>query len=262
LIVDKLLDFTGKTVLITGAAQGFGALLAEQLAARGAQLVLGDIQIEPLLALASNLKASGTKVIAQQCDVANEAHCQALVDSATKQFGQLDIAVNNAGIAHALAPIEHLDDDVFNKQWQVNVMGVQYGLRHQIRAMKKHKQGVILNVSSMAGLGGAPRVAAYSAAKHAVVGLTKTAAVEVAKDNIRVNAICPFFTATPMVTESDLVAMAGDIAQAKEALSRGAPMRRIAEPEEIVNVMLMLLSPGNTYMTGQAIAVDGGVSAM
>lgn len=260
--MDKLLDFTGKTVLITGAAQGFGALLATELAQRGAQLVLGDIQTEPLMALASDLKAKGAKVVAQPCDVANEKHCKALVDSAVDQFGQLDIAVNNAGIAHTLAPLETLSNETFEKQWQVNVMGVQYGLRHQITAMRKQKQGVILNVSSMAGLGGTPRGAAYSAAKHAVIGLTKTAAVEVAKDNIRVNAICPFFTATPMVTESDLVTLAGNLEQAKDALSRGAPMRRIAEPEEIVNVMVMLLSPFNTYMTGQAIAVDGGVSAI
>ena len=112
----------------------------------------------------------------------------------------------------------------------------------------------------MAGLGGAPKLAAYSAAKHAVIGLTKTAAVESAGNNIRVNAICPFFTLTPLVTESEL--SSAGIEQAKATLSRGAPMRRLAEPEEIVNVMLMLISPGNTYMTGQAIAVDGGVSAM
>lgn len=260
--MDKLLDFTGKTVLITGAAQGFGELLARELAARGAHLVLGDLKTDALMAVASELKAGGTKVVALHCDVSNEAHCQALVDGALETFGQLDIAVNNAGIAHTLGPIETITNDMFDQQWQVNVMGVQFGLRHQITAMRKQKHGVILNVASMAGLGGTPRGAAYSAAKHAVVGLTKTAAVEVARDNIRVNAICPFFTATPMVTDSDLVSHAGSLEQAKDALSRGAPMRRIAEPEEIVNVMLMLLSPGNTYMTGQAIAVDGGVSAL
>ena len=260
--MDRLLDFTQKTVLITGAAQGFGALLASEMAERGANLVLGDIKTESLMTLAKALQAKGAKVVAQRCDVAKEEDCKALVASAIDQFGQLDIAVNNAGIAHTLAPLETLSNEVFDQQWQINVMGVQYGLRHQIVAMRQQKSGVILNVSSMAGLGGTPRGAAYSAAKHAVVGLTKTAAVEVAKDNIRVNAICPFFTATPMVIESDLVTLAGGIEQAKEALCRSAPMRRIAEPEEIVNVMLMLLSPGNSYMTGQAIAVDGGVSAM
>lgn len=258
--MDKLLDFTDKTVLITGAAQGFGAILAEELAARGANLVLGDIKMEPLQALAKKLKNAGTKVIVQKCNVAIEADCKAMVDSAIDQFGQLDIAVNNAGIGQPLLLTEAIDDDAFESQWRVNVMGVQYGMRHQLTAMKKHASGVILNVSSMAGLGGAPKLAAYSAAKHAVIGLTKTAAVESAGNNIRVNAICPFFTLTPLVTESEL--SSAGIEQAKATLSRGAPMRRLAEPEEIVNVMLMLISPGNTYMTGQAIAVDGGVSAM
>lgn len=260
--MDRLLDFSGKTVLITGAAQGFGALLATELAQRGANLVLGDVKTEPLMALASELQAAGAKIVAQPCDVSNEQDCKAMVDAALEHFQQLDIAVNNAGIAHTLGPIETLSNEAFDKQWQVNVMGVQYGLRYQIKAMRKQKQGVILNVASMAGLGAAPQGGAYSAAKHAVVGLTKTAAVEVARDNIRVNAICPFFTATAMVTESDMVTMAGGIEQAKDALSRAAPMRRIAEPIEVVNAMLLLLSPGNTYMTGQAIAVDGGLSAM
>lgn len=258
--MDKLLDFTGKTVLITGAAQGFGALLAEELAARGANLVLGDIKIEPLEGLAKKLKSQGTKVIVQHCNVAKEADGKALVDSAIDQFGRLDIAVNNAGIGQPLLLTESVSDDTFESQWRVNVMGVQYGMRHQLIAMKKQASGVILNVSSMAGLGGAPQLAAYCAAKHAVIGLTKTAAVETAAQNIRVNAICPFFTLTPLVTESELCS--AGLEQAKATLSRGAPMRRLAEPEEIVNVMLMLVSPGNTYMTGQAIAVDGGVSAM
>ncbi|UTA47319.1 SDR family oxidoreductase [Simiduia sp. 21SJ11W-1] len=260
--MDKLLDFTDKTIIITGAAQGFGALLAKELAARGANLVLGDIKTEPLQALAGELKALGTKVIAQACDVGNETHCKAMVTAALDTFGQLDIAVNNAGIAHPLGPIETLSNEAFDKQWQVNVMGVQFGLRHQIAAMRKQKSGVILNVASMAGLGAAPLGGAYSAAKHAVVGLTKTAAYEVAADNIRINAICPFFTATPMVTESDMVSMAGGLEKAKATLARGAPMRRIAEPIEVVNAMLLLLSPGNTFMTGQAIAVDGGLSSM
>ncbi|BFM10436.1 glucose 1-dehydrogenase [Simiduia litorea] len=258
--MDKLLDFTGKTVLITGAAQGFGALLAEELAARGANLVLGDIKTEALQALAKKLKASGTKVIAQNCNVAAEDNCKAMVDSAMDQFGQLDIAVNNAGIGQALELTEDVTDKDFESQWRVNVMGVQYGMRHQIKAMKTKGSGVILNVSSMAGLGAAPRLAAYSAAKHAVIGLSKTAAVENAALNIRVNAICPFFALTPLVTESAL--SAAGVEQAKVALSRNSPMRRCAEPIEIVNAMLLLLSPGNTYMTGLAIAVDGGVSAI
>jgi NAD(P)-dependent dehydrogenase (short-subunit alcohol dehydrogenase family) len=127
-------------------------------------------------------------------------------------------------------------------------------MRYQIEQMLQQEGGSILNVSSMAGVSGAPRMAAYSMAKHAVIGLTKTGAVEYGRNNIRINAICPFFTLTQMVTD-----MADDNIQSK--MSRGAPMKRLGKPEEIVTMMLMMLSPSNTYMTGQCIAIDGGVSA-
>lgn len=258
--MDKLLDFSGQVALITGAAQGFGALLAKELGARGAKLVLGDVKTELLDAHASSLRAHGIETVALRCNVAQESDCKAMVDAALTNFGRLDLAINNAGIGQQLTLIESVSDEDFEAQWRVNVMGVQYGLRHQIAAMKQQGSGCILNVSSMAGMGAAPMLAAYSAAKHAVIGLSKTAAVETAPHNIRVNAISPFFALTPLVTESALAAQG--LEQAKVSLARNCPMRRLAEPEEIVNTMLLLLSPGNSYMTGQAIAVDGGVSAI
>jgi NAD(P)-dependent dehydrogenase (short-subunit alcohol dehydrogenase family) len=141
-----------------------------------------------------------------------------------------------------------------DSQFAINVKGVQFGMSHQIKQMLTQDGGAILNVSSMAGLGGAARVGAYSMAKHAVIGLTKTGAVEYGRHNIRINAICPFFTLTQMVTD-----MADENMQAK--MSQGAPMKRLGEPKEIVAMMLMMLSPANSYMTGQCIAIDGGVSA-
>ena len=130
-----------------------------------------------------------------------------------------------------------------------------------MRVMSGQKDGSILNVSSMAGLGGAPMGGSYGAAKHAVIGLTKTAAVEVGGLNVRVNAICPFFSATPMV-DNPALNPNGDIQDVNKALARGCPMKRIARVEEIVNVMVMMLSPQNTYMNGIALPVDGGMSAM
>lgn len=258
--MDKLLDFTGQVALITGAAQGFGALLAQELGARGAKLVLGDVKTDALEAVADALRAQGIETVSQTCNVAKEIDCKAMVDAALSHFGRLDLAINNAGIGQQLTLVEQVSDEDFEAQWRVNVMGVQYGLRHQIPAMKQQGSGCILNVSSMAGMGAAPMLAAYSAAKHAVIGLSKTAAVETAPHNIRVNAISPFFALTPLVTESALAAQG--LEQAKISLARHCPMRRLAEPIEIVNTMLLLLSPGNSYMTGQAIAVDGGVSAI
>lgn len=255
--MDPILDFTGKSVIITGAASGFGKLLAAELGKRGACLVLGDINMDALNAVADALAGQGVKVAAVKCDVASEADCKAMVDTALAQFGHLDMAVNNAGIAHAFVPFDQLTDEILDLQININVKGVMYGMKHQIAAMKE-SGGAIVNVSSMAGLGGAPKIGAYSAAKHAVIGMTKTAAVEYARRNIRVNAVCPFYSHTPMVDE-------GELSENKETvhamLASGSPMKRLGQPEEIVTVMLMLLSPANSYMTGQALAVDGGVSA-
>ncbi len=253
--MDALLDFSSKVVLITGAAQGFGKGLAEQLASRGALLVLSDVKEEAVNAVAKSIDASGEKVIAMKCDVSKQDECKAMVDAAVAKFGRVDISVNNAGIAPPMAPLHLTTEAMMDSQFNINVKGVQFGMRFQIEQMLKQGHGNILNVSSMAGIGGAPGVASYAAAKHAVVGLTKTGAVEYASKNIRINAICPFFTLTNMVT---------DIADAdlQSTFARRAPIKRLAEPEEIIATMLLMLSPANTYMTGQCIAVDGGVSAM
>ena len=252
--MDPLLDFTNKVAVITGAAQGFGKLLAQELAKRGAKLVLSDINASGVKKVADDITATGAQVIAMACDVAQSDDCKAMVDTALKHFGQVDIGVNNAGIAHEFKPLHEIDEAVMDHQFAVNVKGVQFGMRYQIEQMLKQGEGVILNVSSMAGLSGAARGSAYAMAKHAVIGLTKTGAIEYGRNNIRINAVCPFFTLTPMVTNF------ADQEQQKR-MSKGAPMHRLGEPKEIVAMMLMMLSPANTYMTGQCIAIDGGVSA-
>ena len=141
--------------------------------------------------------------------------------------------------------------------YAVNAKGVFFGIKHGIRQMLAQSPpgGIVLNVASMAGIGGAPTIGAYAAAKHAVVGLTKTAAYEYAAKGVRVNAICPFFSPTPLVTDAEL-------GQKMDSLARGTPMKRLGDPEEMVEVMLMLMSPANSYMNGQAVAVDGGMSAI
>ena len=257
--MDPLLDFSGKVALITGAARGFGELLARELAARGAKLVLGDIKGDAVQAVAESIRSRGGNAVATRCDVTSEADCKSMVDAAVGHFGHLDIAVNNAGIAGQLAYLDELEESDMDRHFAVNAKSVQFGMKHQIRQMKTQDGGVILNVSSMAGIGAAPKAASYAAAKHAVIGLTKTAAFEYAKHNIRVNAICPFYASTAMVMD---MADSSGIDDVDTFLGRGSPMRRIAEPREIVNVMLLLLSPGNTFMSGQAIAVDGGASAI
>ncbi len=252
--MDPLLDFTGKVAVITGAAQGFGKLLAQELAQRGAKLVISDVNEAGVQQVADDIAATGAEVFALKCDVSKNEECKKMVDIAIEHFGRVDIGVNNAGIAHEFTALHQIDEALMDSQFAVNVKGVQFGMSHQIEQMLKQQGGAILNVSSMAGLCGAAKVGAYSMAKHAVIGLTKTGAVEYGRYNIRINAVCPFFTLTQMVTD-----MADDNAQAK--MSQGTPMKRLAQPKEVVAMMLMMLSPANSYMTGQCIAIDGGVSA-
>lgn len=248
--------FENQVILITGAASGFGRILATRLQGFGAKLVLSDINSEPLEALVASFDAPN-QVVAQVADVAKEDAVAALVTLARDTFGRLDIMVNNAGLGTPPKPLIDVTEDEMDINYAVNAKGVFFGIKHGIRQMLSQEPagGIVLNVSSMAGIGGAPLLGAYAAAKHAVVGLTKTAAYEYASQGVRVNAICPFFSPTPLVTGAEL-------ASKVDSLARGTPMKRLGDPEEMVEVMLMLISPANSYMNGQAIAVDGGMSAL
>ena len=244
-------DFTGRTILITGAASGFGRLLAERLSALGANLVLGDLNAAGLNDLAGALSG---KIVPVCCDVTREGDVQTLCERASSTLGGLDIAVNNAGFAPPMKGVLETSEDDLDRAFAVNAKGVFFGMKHQIPLMQE-RGGAILNVASVAGLNAAPKLVSYAAAKHAVVGMTKTAAVEFARHNIRINAICPFFSPTPLMTESGF-------ADKQDFLRSGVPMKRLGEPAEIVETMLSLIRPGNTYLTGQALAVDGGVMAL
>lgn len=251
----KLESYRDQTVMITGAAGGFGALLAAELAQTGARLVLADRDAEGLERLARTLLDAGAQVLAQHCDVTSEAGVQSVVVAAVRRFGRLDVGINNAGILLPMKSLAETTEADLDRSFAVNVKGVFFGMKHQILQMLAQDGGVILNVASLAGLSGAPKLAAYAAAKHAVVGLTRTAAAEYARNNIRVNAVCPFYSATPMVTGSEIGAK-------QDMLAQGAPVKRLGRPDEMVAAMLMLCAKENSYMTGQAVAVDGGVSAV
>ena len=251
----KLDSYRDQVVMITGAAGGFGALLAAELAGMGARLVLADYDAEGLERVAASLRATGAGIVAQRCDVTSEAEVGAVVAAAVQQFGRLDVGINNAGILVPMKSLIDTEEADLDASFAVNVKGVFFGMKHQIRQMLTQGGGVVLNVASVAGISGAPKLAAYAAAKHAVVGLTRTAAVEYARKNIRVNAVCPYYSPTPMVTESD----AGE---KQDFLAQGSPMKRLGRPDEMVAAMLMLCARENSYMTGQAVAVDGGVCAL
>lgn len=244
-------EFAGKRVLITGAASGFGKLLSENLSAQGAELVLGDIDDVRLRDVATSLTGADRFV---RCDVSQEEDVKALCALARDTFGGLDLAINNAGFAPPMKSLLETSEEEFDRCHSVNAKGVFFGMKHQIPLMLD-QGGAILNVASVAGLSAAPKLSAYAASKHAVVGLTRTAAVEFARSNVRINAVCPFFSPTPLMTESGF-------ADREDFLAAGVPMKRLGEPVEIVETMLSLLRPANSYLTGQAIAVDGGVLAL
>lgn len=257
--------FQDKVVQITGAGSGFGALAAREFAREGARLLLSDIDGAALAAVAKGLRAENREVIADPLDVTDDDKMRAHVARGVDRWGRLDVALNNAGIAAGLKRLPDIPVEEFDRIMAVNARGVFIGMRHQIPAMLASGGGVILNTSSAAGLVGAGQLAAYAASKHAVVGLTRAAADELAGKGIRVNAICPSFAATPMgnTMGEELVSRHGvSPEQAAARVTARIPMRRMGTPAEIVQAMLWLCAPENSFMTGQAVAVDGGLTAI
>ncbi len=253
--------YNGAAVIISGAARGFGRLAAEQFAAEGARLVLTDILEKELEETAAAIRERGTDVVAFPADIALEETAQRLVEESVGNYGRLDVAINNAGIGHPHRKIADLETEAMERVIRVDLIAVFLAMKHQLKQMDQQKSGVILNVSSAAGLNGAPLLTAYSAAKHGVIGLTKSAAMEYAKNGIRINAICPSFAETPMVLNS-LANMRGTREEALARTTSAIPMRRLGRAEEVVQAMLWICSPANSFMTGHALAIDGGLSAL
>jgi len=259
--------FDGRTVLLTGACGGFGRSIAFALAAEGANLILSDYEPGPLEQLTAELQAAHAgEIVSHAGDIADEKTSEALVDLALDRFSALDIAINNAGIAQSFVRFHLIPSDEARRVLEVDLLGVFFAMKHQLPAMERQhrrtkRKGAIVNISSVAGLGGAPRLAIYSAAKHGVVGLTRTAAAEYASKGIRVNAVCPSFARTDMVTEM-LSMSPADQEKAEAELTRGVPMKRLAEVDEVVTAVLFAADPANSFMTGQAIGIDGGISAL
>ncbi|MFY0690573.1 MAG: glucose 1-dehydrogenase [Paracoccaceae bacterium] len=254
-----------QVVLISGAASGFGARAARDFAAQGARLVLSDLDGARLSTVAEGLRDAGREVLAEVVDVSDPEQMQAHHAHALEQFGRLDVAVNNAGRAHALTPLPDLPLATFEETMAVNARGVFLAMKNQIPIMAGQGSGVILNVASAAGLVGAGHLSAYAAAKHAVIGLTRSAADETARKGIRINALCPSFADTPLYDEiAGAVAGRANFtrAEADARITGRIPMGRVAQPQEVVQAMLWLCSPENTFMTGQAIALDGGLTAI
>lgn len=252
--------FVGKTVLVTGATGGFGMGLAQRFAALGARLVLGDLDRAKLETLARSLDAECAVV---EGDIAHDDTSAALVRLAVARFGRLDLAINNAGVASGFRRIEETAPEEAQTIVAVNLLGVFHAMRNQIPQMRKQHEAdgsrsAIVNMASIAGVIGASRLAVYSAAKHGVVGLTRSAALENARGGIRINAVCPTFTPTAMLTDT-IVNNADETDLAR--LASGIPMRRLAKVDEVVEAVVYAASPAAGFLTGQTINVDGGITA-
>ncbi|KUM28920.1 oxidoreductase [Mesorhizobium loti] len=255
--------FDGATVLITGATGGLGSGAAKAFATEGARLVLSDIDEAALGDFAAALGAE-TALLAG--NIADEKLSEDLVKLAVQKFGRLDIAVNNAGIVHSFFRLPQVTSEEARRVLEVDLLGVFYAMKHQIPRMERQfkesvKGGAIVNIASVAGLSGAPKLSVYAAAKHGVMGLTRSAAVEYASKGIRINAVCPAHTRTAMV-DGFVRSTGAPEAEALAELTRGVPMKRVGEVDEIVTGILYLADPANSFMTGHALALDGGIGAI
>lgn len=258
------LRFANKTVLITGAAGGFGRVAARKFAEAGARLVLSDLDKPNLEDLCQSLPER-CRFVSEVFDTTDENSWISHIEYSRSKLGEIDIAINNAGIGQILAPISATSADEFDRVMAVNAKGVFLGMKYQLPEMIARKAGAILNIASAAGLVGAGHLAAYAASKHAVVGLTRSAADEVARFGIRVNALCPSFAPTPLFDEmADAVGAHHGVARedAYDRITTRVPMRRVATVDEVVQAMLWACDPANSFMTGQAIAIDGGLTAV
>lgn len=250
-----MFDFSGKTVLITGSASGIGKMTAEKMAQQGANIALLDQNAEGEN-VAKVLRKSGFSAHFWQTNVTDLPAMQNTHEAVIAHFGGIDIAINNAGIGGAWSKTADYPLADFERVMQVNLYGVLYGMQLQIKQMQKQKAGVIVNVASVAGLKALANSSAYVASKHAVVGLTKTAALEYAKQNIRINAVCPVFTRTALVEN-----MFSIDASLEDKLQKTNPLQRFSTIEEVAHAILWLASPEASFITGQAMPVDGGMLA-
>ena len=246
--------YKDKTVLITGSGSGIGKAAALAFAKEGANLIVSDINDENGLNTVSEITNNKGKATFFKADVSNYQMVTDLMNFIVEKFGRLDVAINNAGVGGDFAKITDLTVESWDKTMSVNSTGVFYCIKNQIPIMLKQGGGVILNTSSIAGIRGLPNATAYSASKHAVIGITKTVAMEYAKNNIRVNAICPVFTVTPMFDPESMDKLKSGIS---EKLKANVPMKRFANVMEQVSTMLWLCSDEASFITGQAISVDG-----
>lgn len=242
---------SGKTALVTGAKRDIGYAAAVMFAKAGVNTVF--IDIDDTKEETEELKKLGLSVLSIKCDVSNEQHVKSAVEHIVSHFGSLDIAFNNAGIQTPQKLMHEITTEEYLNTVNVDLSGIWHFMHYEIEQMLKQGSGAIINTSSQGGVTGFPGQAAYIACKHAVIGLTRTAAIDYAQKNIRINAVCPGAILTPMAKE--LIKRNKNV---ETKLLRDIPMGRLGNPDEIAHAVLWLASPGASFVTGHALIADGG----
>lgn len=249
-------DFSGKVALVTGAGGGIGRSTAEALAAAAAKVVVGDVSVKGGEETVALIEAKGGTASFVRCDVSDPAQVQAIVDHAMSTYGGLDVAVNNAGVDPEIAPEAEWKLEDFDRIHSINTRGVFLCMKAEVAAMQQRGGGAIVNVGSFASVAGVVNKPAYTASKHAVLGMTRAAALQYARSGIRINAVCPGGVRTAILVDN-----VGTSAEAAAAVGAAHPAGRAAEPEEIAEAILWLASPVSGFVVGHGLVIDGGLSA-
>lgn len=247
----------GKVAVITGAASGIGAATAIRFAHEGAAVVVADLNAEGGNAVVAKCAAAGGHACFQRADVSQESDIKALIDRALREYGRLDVVFNNAGIGGAIGPIEETSVDDWDRTQAVLLRAVFLGIKHAVLPMRRQGGGSIISTASVAGLRGAAGPHSYSAAKAGVINLTRSAAIELAKDRIRVNCICPGGINTPLISGR----IPGGEPVTAQFMATIQPIPRAGVPDDIANMALYLASDESSFVTGAAMVVDGGFTA-
>jgi len=252
------MELANKVALVTGGSSGIGRAAAIALANAGAKVLISDVNGEGGAETVRLIENTGGEASYITADVSHADEVNTMIAAVIDRYGKLDIAINNAGIGGELSPVQHQTEATFEQVMAVNVKGVWLCMKHEIPLMRQNPEGgAIVNLASVAGLIGFPNNAIYSASKHAVIGLTKSVALELASKNIRVNAVCPSYIDTSMVSM-----MLEDQPRLADKLHVASPMRRLGKPEEIAETILWLVSDKASFVNGVALAADGGLTAM